>query len=96
MNTTIYKYPLDEERVGNIISAPIFKPLKVDYQNGIPMLWAIINEDAEPEEWRVLRIGTGWPVAGLEFENYLNTTVAQSEPFVWHWFCSKLVEGFDM
>lgn len=42
---------------------------------------------------RIGRIGTGQPIGSdISIGNYLNTTVAQSEPYVWHWFWSGIEE----
>lgn len=98
----IYKYhvPID-----GIISAPIIKPLRVDLQavdsGGMCLfLWAVVDRAKEDEKWLVQRIGTGWPLDDLEpsinLDSYLNTTVSSSAPYVWHFFCRKLVDGFDL
>lgn len=96
----IYKYVLDRTNVHNIITAPIVKPLHVDIQRGDPCLWAVVDITKEPEEWVVSCIGTGWSLdkvdSNITTDHYLNTTVASSDPFVWHWFCRKYVQSADL
>lgn len=89
----IYKYELTQFAVSQI-EAPIIKCLEVDYQNGNPYLWAIVRteEDAPKKKLTIYRVGTGWPVNQSFVENaeYINTTVGESEPYVWHWFCGSM------
>ena len=84
---TIYKYKLNDTLQLSTVEAPIVSPLWVDYQNGEPYVWAIIDPNTPVRRIHILQIGTGQPFGdGVCIGNYLNTTVAQSEPFVWHWF----------
>ena len=84
---TIYKYKLSEVLPFSTVEAPIVSPIWVDYQNGDPYVWAIVDPEMPVRRIRVYRIGTGHPIEGfINLGNYLNTTVAQSEPYVWHWF----------
>lgn len=93
----IYKYPVAECNTHNIIDAPIVKPLYVEYQNGDPYLWAVVDTEKEPIEWLVSCVGTGIPHdSNIDLDSYLNTTVESSKPFVWHWFCRKYIQGFDL
>lgn len=87
----IYKYELPVD--GGIITIKqyIIKILNIQEQNGIPMMWAIVdpdNENVEPVE--IVAIGTGWELpTGLD--DYLGT--AQDEyGYVWHYFSLKLKE----
>lgn len=83
----IYKYELDEMMPVNVIQARFLKPLRVDYQNGRPFLWAVVSDSMPLVSIDVLRVGTGQEVGSdVPMTHYLNTTVAQSEPYVWHWF----------
>lgn len=94
---SIYKYPLDF-RVEQIIDAPIVRPLRIDFQNGVPHLWAIVDTEKSIEEWLVIRSGTGWNLSELpigDYDSYLNSTVESSAPYVWHWFCHPLLEHYD-
>ena len=87
----IYKYELPVD--GGIITIKqcIIKILSIQEQNGIPMMWAIVDPDNEVvEPLEITAIGTGWELpTGLE--DYLGT--AQDEyGFVWHYFSLKLKE----
>jgi hypothetical protein len=87
----IYKYELPVN--GGIITIKqcIIKILSVQEQNGIPMMWAIVDPDNEVvEPLEIVAIGTGWELpTGLD--DYLGT--AQDEyGFVWHYFSLKLRE----
>lgn len=94
----IFKYELTYAATENIIIAPIVKPLHVDFQDGTPCLWAVVEDGGYPEEWVVSRVGTGWNIdqmtCAVDLNTYLNTTVG--DPYVWHWFCRKLIQGFDV
>lgn len=81
----IYKYELPSN--GGIIKIEnaVEQFLEVQEQNGIPMLWAIVDtdiDDVEPIE--IIAVGTGWELpSGVD--KYLGT--AQDEfGFVWHYF----------
>ena len=87
----IYKYELPVD--GGIITIKqcIIKILNIQEQNGIPMMWAIVDTDNEVvEPLEIIAIGTGWELpTGLA--DYLGT--AQDEyGFVWHYFSLKLKE----
>ena len=87
----IYKYELPVN--GGIITIKqcIIKILSIQEQNGIPMMWAIVDPDNEKiEPLEIVAIGTGWELpTGLD--DYLGT--AQDEyGFVWHYFSLKLKE----
>lgn len=87
----IYKYKLDEMFPVNQVTARIIKPLKVDYQNGEPYLWAVVNDVCPERTINILRIGTGYPLGDdIALSQYINTTVYQSEPYVWHWFWNEV------
>ena len=85
----IYKYELPVD--GSIIAIKqyIIKILNIQEQNGIPVMWAIVDPDDEVvEPLKIIAIGTGWELpTGLE--DYLGT--AQDEyGFIWHYFTIKL------
>lgn len=96
----IQKYNVWGGHTSTMLEAPIIKPLHVDYINGSATLWAVVDTDREPEEWLVSCIGDETDIGGIygdvDCDAYLNTTVASSKPFIWHWFCRKFVSGFDL
>ena len=85
----IYKYELPVD--GGIITIKqcIIKILNIQEQNGIPVIWAIVDPDDEVvEPLKIIAIGTGWELP-IGLEDYLGT--AQDEyGFVWHYFTIKL------
>ena len=84
----IYKYELNEYMPVCEVLAPIIAPLRVDYQNGKPFLWAVVDTSQPDRLVRIHRVGTGFVLPGsVSISDHLNTTVQQSEPYVWHWFC---------
>ena len=87
----IYKYELPVD--GGIITIKqcIIKILSIQEQNGIPVMWAIVDPDNEAvEPLEIVAIGTGWELP-TELEDYLGT--AQDEyGYVWHYFALKLKE----
>ena len=87
----IYKYELPVD--GGIITIKqcIIKILSIQEQNGIPVMWAIVDPDNEKiEPLEIVAIGTGWELpTGLD--DYLGT-VQDGCGFVWHYFSLKLRE----
>ena len=87
----IYKYELPVD--GGIITIKqcIIKILSIQEQNGIPMMWAIVDPDNEVvEPLEITAIGTGWELpTGLK--DYLGTA-QDGYGFVWHYFSLKLRE----
>ena len=87
----IYKYELPVDGKIITIKQCIIKILNIQEQNGIPVMWAIVDPDNEViEPLKIVAIGTGWELpTGLD--DYLGT--AQDEyGFVWHYFSLKLKE----
>ena len=87
----IYKYELPVDGKIITIKQCIIKILNIQEQNGIPMMWAIVDPDNEVvEPLEIMAIGTGWELpAGLE--DYLGTA-QDGYGFVWHYFSLKLKE----
>jgi hypothetical protein len=83
---TIYKYPLTD-----LLNLPVLppgaEPFCVQFQNGVPTLWALVdknpNDTAEPVH--LVIVGTA---EGHEFDDehleYVDTF--QTGAFVWHLF----------
>lgn len=85
----IFKYELP--RNGHTITIPheVHEFLNVQAQDGVPMLWAIVNPERQTENpIEIIAIGTGWELpSGVD--KYLGT--AQDEfGFVWHYFVLNL------
>lgn len=105
--TVIYKYPIDPMPTHHFrLNAPIIKPLKIDYKDGVPCLWAIVDTNKEPETWVVTKLGTGWDfefinhtsltLDAIDPDSYLSTTFEPGTPYVWHWFCRPLIQSMDL
>lgn len=77
----IYKYS-----VPAVIPHFVEHILKLDYQNGVPTIWALVDTSREPEpKMSVYFVGTGWPLSDLEKrETYIGTLF--DNDYVWHFF----------
>ena len=62
MNTVIYKYPLEFYREFKVVMPSAAKPLKVEMQNGVPHLWALVDTSQPEAEYEIRCIGTGVPI----------------------------------
>ena len=80
---TIHKYPLKWEETQIIDVPPGAEPLALQAQNGVPTLWAKVNEDAILEPRTVRIFGTGAPMPA-DPGRYLGTI--QAGCFVFHFF----------
>lgn len=87
----IFKYEINELLPVSVIEAPVIEPLKVDYQNGHPFVWMVVDTALPPRKIHLYRVGTGVPIDDdVALGLYINTTVSQSEPYVWHWFWDEV------
>ena len=81
----IYKYELPiAPGFVSIINEKIIKILKVDYQNGLPMVWAMVDTEDIGVESRIMSFGTGWELPN-GVEEYVGS-LQDSEGYVWHYF----------
>ena len=80
---TIYKYPFAIQDYVSLQLLRSAKILKVEYQEGIPCLWAAVNTDQPLVENKFRIFGTGH-----EIPRYIGGHVAtfQQKTFVWHMF----------
>lgn len=88
----IFKYELPT--IGGAtkrIDAKVIEWLDIKVQDGIPRIWAIVEEDAyETDSYEIAAWGTGWEVPE-EFSNYAYMGTAFDEwDFVWHYFMRQL------
>ena len=78
----IYKYRLAD---GKVITARIEKFLHLDYRNGIPTVWAIMNDSFPEITYQIVVQGTGGDMPNdLDESTYLGTL--QNGFYVWHYF----------
>lgn len=73
------------------IDAKVIEWLDIKVQDGIPRIWAIVEEDAyEMDSYEIAAWGTGWEVPE-EFSNYAYMGTAFDDwGFVWHYFMRQL------
>lgn len=73
------------------IDAKVIEWLDIKVQDGIPRIWAIVEEDAyETDSYEIVAWGTGWEVPE-EFSNYAYMGTAFDEwDFVWHYFMRQV------
>lgn len=78
----IWKYDVHDGSIRMPIGAKI---LSVQLQNNRPMMWAIVDPNAETEIRKFEIVGTGM---GFNDTNYMYTYIGtfQDNPFVWHLF----------
>lgn len=84
----IYKYPInnkDRNAFGNFtVEMPeIFQILDVKEQDGIPCIWAIVDETTEAKEVEFRVCATGDPVV---MGKWVFVKTFYQDPFVWHLF----------
>lgn len=78
----IYKYRLGVSGMTTRIDLKVEQFLHIESQDGIPTLWALIDDDiAETAE--IYCYGTGWPIS--EHDNYIGTAI-DGYGYVWHYF----------
>lgn len=81
----IYKYPLkitDRQAVNMPLGAQM---LSVQMQNGVPCLWALVDEDAVCADHVLAMYGTGHPVDSLQ-KKFVATFQMPEHGLVWHVF----------
>ena len=81
----IYKYNLN--LVSNqMVSIPSKSEIMdIQMQNGIPVMWALVDIDSKNIDIKIKMYGTGQSLGdSLEDHEYLATV--QDSPFVWHFF----------
>ena len=87
----IYKYRLPEvPGVVTTIEEKILEVLAVQYQDGLPTLWAIVDPDDKAETAEIMSFGTGWELPNGA-EKYLGS-VQDYEGYVWHYFIVRFNE----
>ena len=87
----IFKYDLPTGGTTKRIDAKVIEWLDIKTQDGIPRIWAIVEEDAyETDSYEIAAWGTGWEVPE-EFSNYAYMGTAFDDwDFVWHYFMRQV------
>ena len=88
---TIYKYDLPTGCGVKRIDAKVIEWLDIKTQNGIPRIWAIVEDDAyDLDSYEITVLGTGWDVPE-EFSNYAYMGTAFDDwGYVWHYFMRQV------
>lgn len=85
MENVVWKYPLkvnDHQLVAMPVGA---RPLCVQLQQGVPMLWALVDPEGEIKNRNVYMLGTG--AGSLENpDDYKHIGTVQMDGLVWHYF----------
>lgn len=94
---TIYKYALGSTGLINVFMPDYAQPLHVGMQNGVPHVWALVDEAMPIRPRRFLVVGTGWDITTSL--PYIGTAHNDSG-LVWHvfdgWYAeSEPREGLD-
>lgn len=88
---SIYKYTVDEHGIFHFHHY-VEKFLKLDFQNNIPTVWAIVDTEKEPNFTHAVPVGTGWDLEDPRNPNPIEEdlpyigTLQTSLGFVWHYF----------
>lgn len=87
----IFKYELPTSGQTKRIEAKVIEWLDIKTQDGIPRIWAIVEENAEAlDAYEIAAWGTGWEVPE-EFSNYAYMGTAIDDwDFVWHYFMRQV------
>lgn len=84
MKNTVWKFTLNPDTPVKMPKGA--KVLKVDTQNGGPVLWALVDSDEALEERIFSVVGTGWSVSNLENATYHGTFMLEDGALVFHVF----------
>lgn len=84
MANVIFKYPLRETDVQEVAMPQCSRLLSVGQQDGVPVLWALVNTDFPQTERRIRIIGTGNRISSV-LGPFIGTVQMDSGP-VWHLF----------
>lgn len=84
---TIYKYPVREGESFSLVMPEGSSFLKVDIQNGRPVMWWIVDTEKEMFEFSFITRGTGHALESHEdSKTYLGSYAALDGQFVGHLF----------
>ena len=80
----IHKYELPYDGQVLVIDDPVEQILDVQNQNGVPVVWVIVNTELKKEPTALIAIGTGWELPS-DIKEYVGT-VQDEYGYVWHYF----------
>ena len=82
---TVWKFPLDLNRLSYVRMPTGYEILKIDCQDDQPMIWALVDPEAPMDTHGFLIRGTGHPVP----DGMGHIASFFQGPFVWHVFQRK-------
>lgn len=83
---TIHKYPLAITAKQSIMLPKQATILKFDNQFEIPVIWALVDSEAEYEKADFRMFGTGHQIPTGVGLSYIGSAQLQGGEFVWHLF----------
>jgi len=88
MKQTIWKYQLEVKDEIFLTMPADAKLLHVGFQNGEPVLWALLNPENEYVERKIMVTGTGWDISDKDMGVYIGSIQTPSilGELVWHYF----------
>ena len=87
---SIYKYSLLNPYTK--IEGHIEKLLDVQIQNGVPVIWAIVDTELINRKFYIYCYGTGWELNEVEIRGDYLGTIQDDEGYVWHYFLEEIEE----
>ncbi len=84
--TRIFKYPFPPSARDTLTIPRHFKPLSIQLQNGIPTLWALVDEYSQEETYRLNVQMTGCYIEEDEDPGIYLGTVQVRPDYVEHYF----------
>ena len=88
----IFKYELTVEDVQVVETFTLFEPLSVKVQKGIPVLYAIVDDETVPAEVKIRTYGTGFSVDPFTMKDeYVGSYLLHEGDLVFHVFCQPVV-----
>jgi len=82
----IFKYNL----LGGVVEAPIMEILDIQLQDGVPVMWALVNEGSYDKRIEIKLLWTGQEISAedlKEFEYF--RTLQDAMGLVWHVFIKR-------
>ena len=81
----VFKYELGEN--GEIVKyrGRFAQILHMEAKDGLPVMWAEMNDDYKEIDVEIIAIGTGWDVPE-EFEKWIHIGSIVIGPYVWHYY----------
>ena len=84
--TRILKYTLPRDGHGVALKLNVRQWLDVRAQDGVPCIWAIVDDEGPQSEYEIIAWGTGWEFPDeLDSWTYMGTAI-DGDNYVWHYF----------